>query len=323
MTILPSISFIVEWENAKLSELDRAKRMLEVISGQASRLGMPRDGKHEILVLFDSANINEADLVQFVSEAIDPAADMDLRFEEGGDREYYDQKNFGATLARGDWLVFIDSDVVPEENWLHDLTMARRNSNAVLIGGETYVSHKTIFERAFGSFWFFPRRYEGEGTYSSDRFFANNFIVERQTFIDNPFPESVLVRGQCWLLAKQILAQGQTIEICRSARVEHPAPNGGLHFFKRALIQGHDNWVMDRELSAHDAHHVSMRPLGRLRLDLRSAFRSINEKDELLKLNFVGRSVARLLAITYYGLSAMGQKVAPIFPTRFRSLFRV
>ena len=323
MTILPSISFIVEWENAKLSELDRAKSMLNVISSQASELGTPRDGMHEIIVLFDADEINKSDLEAFVIDAINPNADIDLRFEEGGDREYYDQKNFGAMLARSDWLVFIDSDVIPEENWLRDLVMARRNSNAVIIGGETYVSQETIFERAFGAFWFFPKRREGEGTYSSDRFFANNFIVERQTFIDNPFPESALVRGQCWLLAKRIVGQGHTIEICRSARVEHPAPNGGLHFFKRALIDGHDKWVMDRELASHDAHHVSTSPLGRLRSDLRTAFRNIGQKDESLELNFLGRNAARFLAITYYGLSAMGQMAAPVFPKRFRALFRV
>lgn len=297
--------------------------MLNVISSQASELGVPRDGKHEIIVLFDSEDISESDLEKFVVDAIDSKADLDLRFEEGGAREYYDQKNFGATLARSDWLVFIDSDVIPEDNWLQFLATARRNSNAALIGGETYVSQLTIFERAFGAFWFFPKRHEGEGTYSSDRFFANNFIVERQTFVDNPFPESALVRGQCWLLAKRMLEQGQTIEICRSARVEHPAPNGGVHFFKRALIDGHDNWVMDRELASHDARHVAMSPLGRLRFNLRAAFRSIGQRDASIGLNFVGRSVARFLAVTYYGLSAMGEITAPVFPKRFRALFRV
>jgi len=323
MTVFRSVSFIVEWENAKLSELDRAKGMLNAISRQASELGIPDGEKHEIIILFDSDDITETELRKFVVEALHPDADLDLRFEDGGAREYYDQKNYGATLARRDWLVFIDSDVIPEESWLRDLAVARRNSNAALIGGETYVTQTTMLDRALAAFWFFPRRYEGSGTYTTDRFFANNFIIERQTFIDNPFPESTLVRGQCWLLAKRMLAQGQTIEICRSARVEHPAPNGGLHFFKRALIAGHDNWVMDLELEAADAQHVTMKPLGRLRFDLRTAFRSIVEKDEALKLDFVGRSVARLLAVTYYGLSAMGQMTAPIVPRRFRSLFRV
>ena len=297
--------------------------MLAALSEQLNAPTISFQETPELIVLYDPDSIDRDDLQRFVTNAIHPDAELEVRFEAAEDCEYYQQKNRGATLATRSWLLFVDSDVVPEPEWLENLLTARSESNAVIVGGETYVETKTAFERAFAVFWFFPQRQEGTGLYQSERFFANNFVVERETFLANPFPNSQLVRGQCYLLASRLKDRGLHLDLCRSARVSHPPPNGGVHFVKRALVAGHDFWMMDLELGPEKSERRSLMPIRRAKYNLAKAFRNVGRKTPELKLSFVDRQIARVLAVSYYGLAALGESIAPLMPKTYRDMFKV
>ncbi len=319
----PGVTFIMEWENAKLSEADRAEAMLRCVSGQIADLDGSFDGRPEILILHDPEAIATDTLRQFVTSGWNADAEVDLRIEAARGLEYYEQKNLGATLATRPWLCFIDSDVIPEDGWLETLLEARRTSNAVIVGGQTYVEPLTLTDRAFALFWFFPPRSSATEPYESDRFFANNFMIERETFLRSPFPDSELVRGRCYVLADQYRRAGERIEICPAARVSHPPPNGISHFLKRAVIDGHDSWVMDRTLMTDRDKRPSLFPLRAAKWNVSNAFASINEGAEHMELGFAGRLFAKALATVYYGLAMLGQIMSPLAPSFVRRAFNV
>ena len=323
MTRYPGLSVIMEWENAKLAEADRAADMLECVSGQIAALADRFADPAEILILHDPEAIDSSALKQFVELAWNPEARAEIRIEAAHDLEYYEQKNLGATLATRPWLCFIDSDVVPEEGWLETLLEARRTSNAVIVGGQTYVEPVSLLDRAFALFWFFPPRSPATEAFESDRFFANNFLIERETFLRAPFPDSDLVRGRCYVLADQLRKTGEQIEICPAARVSHPPPNGLGHFLKRAVIDGHDAWLMDQTLRPQSDPRPSLFPLRKAKWNLSGAFRRIDEGADGMKLGARGRLVAKGLATTYYGLSMIGHTVSPLAPSLVRRAFNV
>ena len=323
MAKYPGISVIMEWENAKLSEADRAREMLRCVSDQVSALKECFADSPEVIILHDPDAMDGDALRQFVDSACNLGSVADIRIEKARGLEYYEQKNLGATLATRPWLCFIDSDVIPEDGWLETLLEARRTSNAVIVGGQTYVEPITLTDRAFALFWFFPPRSSATEPYESDRFFANNFMIERETFLRAPFPDSELVRGRCYVLADQFRRAGERIEICPAARVSHPPPNGIGHFLKRAVIDGHDSWVMDRTLTTDRDTRPSLFPLRSAKWNVSNAFASINAGAEHMELGFAGRLFAKGLATVYYGLAMLGQIMSPLAPSFVRRAFNV
>ena len=105
MTRYPGLSVIMEWENAKLAEADRAADMLECVSGQIAALADRFADPAEILILHDPEAIDSSALKQFVDSAWNPEARAEIRIEAAHDLEYYEQKNLGATLATRPWLM--------------------------------------------------------------------------------------------------------------------------------------------------------------------------------------------------------------------------
>ena len=147
------VSVIVEWENAKLSDLDRARRMLAQLGAQMAEAARARDLKAELLVLYDSDEIDPAVPRAAIASGLGEAAwpgTIELVAAPG--KRYYEQKNAGAQLAKGEILVFLDSDVVPDEGWLEGLLAALDDPNVDFVGGEAYHATETLHDRLFAAF---------------------------------------------------------------------------------------------------------------------------------------------------------------------------
>ncbi|MFC7291522.1 glycosyltransferase [Hirschia litorea] len=319
----PSISVVMEWENAKLSDADRSIEMLTKVSTQLAELQQYFTSTPEILILFDAAEIDKNALQDFVDAAWNSDAHVNMRLEAAPDLTYYDQKNFGAKLATNQLLIFIDSDVVPEADWLKQLLTAKRSSNAAIVGGQTYIEPTRLYEKAFALIWFFPLRSNATKTYESERFFANNFAIDRQTFLDHAFPENDLIRGRCYVLAKKMNQLGLGVEICPAARVSHPPPNGGLHFLRRAIVAGHDSKLMADILNENQGHALLRMSASRAKWNLSHAFKNIKSESHNIGLGFGGRLFASTLAITYYGIAAIGELISSFAPKYLRKNLKV
>ncbi len=155
----PSISIVIEWENVLLSEAYRALEMLKQLSTQL------QDIHHAVEVLF---LFNEEDIAAKTLQAIidthltvhpSLANRVSVQLVPVVGLHYYDIKNAGVQQAKGDLVVFLDSDVIPEPHWLKALIEPFFNDASVqVIAGHTYLEPEGFLGRAFALGWFFPTK---------------------------------------------------------------------------------------------------------------------------------------------------------------------
>ncbi|MEB3332984.1 MAG: glycosyltransferase [Synechococcaceae cyanobacterium] len=301
--MVSSVSIVIEWENVLLSGSSRAARMLERVIAQANRQPAVR----EILI---SATDEQPALKERPAGL---RADIAWRLLHHPGRHYYELKNLGAQQAGGDRIVFVDSDVIPEADWLEQLLAPFADPATAVSCGRAYIDATDLYTRAFALFWFFPvrdpggrdrRRPEGgAGWPHTHHFFANNIAFRRTTALAHPFPaSSSSSRGACLQLADSLRQDGIAIVLNNRALVAHPPPLPGEHFTQRALAQGRDRYLRSRGLS---------------RTLLGSCWRwGRNSARTLVKIAWLHRRVdlpllqvplAWLIGLTYYGLYWLGE----------------
>ena len=240
ITAWPAVSIVIEWENARLSELGRTRRMLSALAAQLAELvpGMP--AAPELILLHDAGAVDPALIRSCVETAFAAGPAVSLRIEATQGAGYYVQKNLGAALAAREILLFLDSDVVPEPGWLRTLLGSFADPALSIVCGNTYIEPEGLYAKAFAAFWFFPLRSEDATLRETHAFFANNVAFRRDLFLRNRFPDLPLLRGQCAVLSDGLRRGGTPIHLHGGARVAHPPPKGLGHYLRRALCEGHD-----------------------------------------------------------------------------------
>lgn len=245
-----TLSLIIEWENAQLLEMeDRPRRMLQSLKAQ---LRCCRDLRRpvfaalewpvEVMVVFDSDEIDRSSLEAFVQRTLEPEAlGVHLRMVGEPDLTYYVAKNRGAELATGSRLLYLDSDVIPEAGWLESLIEAHFAPGVDLVGGVATIQPDSLYRRAMSAFWFFEVPVADGAVRRVPRIQANNFLCTRELLLRHPFPPVPgTSRGSCGRLWRELGAAGIAIHRTSSARLDHPPPSGPGHFAIRALGGGRD-----------------------------------------------------------------------------------
>ena len=241
-----SVSIVIEWENVLLSGDSRAERMLDLVIAQANRLLVCR----EILI---SATNEQPGLV---ARPTGLRADIAWRLLLNPGRHYYELKNLGAREASGELIVFVDSDVIPDSDWLEQLLSPFADPATQVSCGRAYIEPSDLYNKAFALFWFFPVRQPRGGAAAANgwphtrHFFANNIAFRRDSALAHPFPaKDATSRGACLELADSLHRQQIPILLNDAAQVAHPPPQPGSHFTLRALAQGRDRYLRSRGLS--------------------------------------------------------------------------
>lgn len=317
---LPPVSVVIEWENAKLSELDRARRMLAALAGQLAALRERMPESPELIVLHDPAAIDAGIIRQCVTEAFGdpPPLRLSIVATEGGG--YYAQKNRGAELAGKELLLFLDSDVVPEPGWLAALLGTFADPQVAVACGNTYVEPEDFAAKAFALFWFFPLRSDlppEAAPVEAEHFFANNVVFRRELFLRYRFPDLPMLRGQCVALAERLRQDGHRILVVGAARVSHPPPNGASHFVRRALCEGHDA-VQQEKLRGGGRYGYGLGTPWRFAQSVGRAGRRILAHRRDVGLGPVGAAGAFGLALGYYALCIVGEVIARVRPDMVR-----
>lgn len=303
----PPVSIIVEWENADRIGVARARRMLAQLFAQLTETETGSGPGSEVIILFDQESVDRETIDALLAETAGGTAwPAEIRTEPVSIDGYYDQKNYGSKLAVNDILIFLDSDVVPEPGWLAGLREAMDRKEVDLVCGSTFIEHDDFYSRAVALTWFFPVRDRRNDLVAARRFFANNLAVRRALFSNHPFPESGQFRGQCALLAEELMADGYTIWRARGSRVAHPPPDNARHFVMRALWHGHD----DRIHKARTTRASLGDGTRQLRDDIGRAFRRIRAHRKQVGLGAMGAAGAGALALAYYGLKYAAYLVA-------------
>lgn len=244
------VSIVVEWENVLLAKNDRCLRMLAELRTQMYAL----PHSTELIVLFNPEQVSPSTVITDVERCLEtPLKNSDsfcVRVEAAEGLHYYQLKNYGASIAQGEIIVFMDTDVIPEDGWLEGITEPFFKNNEIhVLAGHTYLDPEDIMSRAFALGWFFPLRTESAELISGiPSFFANNVAFRRDLLIKYPFPEMPdgMTRGACTMLSGMLRKDCVTIWKNTGAQARHPAPNGLKHFIYRGLAEGRD-WAMRRK----------------------------------------------------------------------------
>lgn len=245
------VTVIVEWENALLSEAERSEAMLSALRQQVEEMAQkPAGPEFELLLVFDENEFDRAGLEALLHQQLGkPDSVLGWRLLPAPEQGYYQNKNYGASNASGDTIVFLDSDVIPESGWLREILATLDGSAVDVATGNAYIETSTLVARSFALCWFFPLRCEDGPVVKARRFFANNLAMPRSFCLDHPFPELPgSTRGACVVLAEQLAEEDIPIYFNPSAHVSHPPPNGFSHISKRALAHGRDRVLLARRL---------------------------------------------------------------------------
>jgi hypothetical protein len=317
-------SIVIEWENARLSDLGRTHRMLDGLAAQISALDPRRFSLRQVVILHDRATVARSLIEGALARGLGPAIGPErLRVIATEGLGYYQLKNFGARHCDGDVVALLDSDVVPEPDWLANLLEPfRRFPRASVVAGTSYIELEGIYSKAVAMWWFFPLRPRGTGLRRVRRFWANNVAFRRRLFLATGFPDSDKFRGQCLSLAGALRRSGVPILERIDARVAHPAPNGWKHFVCRGLCQGHDN-VRIGDLPNRPHLATWRASWARFIANLRRARARIRDQRASVGVGAIGAAMAYLLAIGYFGLMFAGERVALRRPALIRKYFPI
>jgi glycosyltransferase involved in cell wall biosynthesis len=311
----PSFSFIIEWDNARLSELGRARQMLQILQQQVVAHRPKPDKPPQIVILYDKNRVDPAIIQQVLDETIDDKAwDAVVKLVPTDGLGYYELKNYGVLQSDSDVTLFIDSDVIPEPGWFDSLMGAIEQPAVQVVGGSTYVKPDHFLAKAFGIFWFYDIRSEGVALHDHYLIYANNVAFKTQFLKAHPFPSLESFRGQCRVLSDDLRREGVTIYRHDGARVMHPTTNGLGHFLCRAICEGHDVVTIGREMKLGRLHASPLGALGRYGRDMKSMIgRTIRNRRDV-GLSVPGAVAAAMVGATYNSFKFFGEIVTFFSP---------
>ena len=117
-SVMPKITFIVEWENAVDVEDEWVTVAVQALAKELEACAPNFAERPTLLYLFNDKIVSERGVRDFLREhAPDIEAHCNLDFVVAPDLTYYKLKNYGAQLAKTDIVAFIDSDAAPQPGW--------------------------------------------------------------------------------------------------------------------------------------------------------------------------------------------------------------
>jgi Glycosyl transferase family 2 len=327
------LSIIVEWENTRFNGVPRAWALLDALGYQWREIAERR--YPETLPATAAAFLDRLaprpELVAVSGEVLAetareeirrrtlPAFDLRIQVAEG--LEYYPLKSHGASLASGDLLLFVDSDVLPDPGWLAHLLGSFARPEIQVVSGQTYVGPHDLVSRAFSLGWTYELRDDSDAFEPCRKFYGNNVAFRAQAFPKGGFPPlGPRTRGASSMVRAQLNQVGIDIWQNRRAAVDHPPPADFRHLVIRALAHGRDHYMKDSD----DRH------LGGLRRSVGLAARRLGRgyQNTFLERRRVGLprwQVPAALAIigVYYGFFALGGIFTHLAPEAMGRRFRL
>jgi hypothetical protein len=232
----------LEYENASTHDEEIAGSVFRALQRQYLGLPVPAaEDRDEMIVAFASLrqSVHEVDRVM-KDEAPDLLEYLDCRKLALPGLRYYELKNAGADAATREILVFLDSDVVPEDGWLDTLLSPFADSRAVAANGHTYLGHDSFLSRVFALIWVFPLREDHSREVMRRSLNANNCAFRRNWFATRRFPGHAGFKVSCSLLAAHMRKEGVDLQRV-PAFARHEPLEGWRFLLWRAVVGGRDD----------------------------------------------------------------------------------
>ncbi|HEY7025693.1 MAG TPA: glycosyltransferase [Candidatus Limnocylindrales bacterium] len=300
---VPYLSVIVELDNVLHGEAARARTMFARLLEQIRENELvPRA---EILVMYDETAISATEVHRIVdSMAVGDCPAVELVATQG--LGYFPLKNEGGRRAKGEILLFMDSDCLPEAEWLRQLLEVFRRPEADVATGNSYIDRDTFYAKIFAAGWYFPARLPDGPIVQMRMPMANNLAMRRHIFERYPFPHvpsQYMDQGVTWC---DILAKNHVpIYLNPNARVAHPPPV----FLRSAIVNGHDTALRTREPG--ETRLQSLKAVyWRFQLNLRIMLSRIRLRYREVGLPRVALPLAIAVAGVYWSLWSLADLVA-------------
>lgn len=332
------VSIIIEWKNQDLAADERAGAMLATLREQWPALAgtvTPAHRPHlaatklspslELLFVYDGEPARRNLVMQIAGRFDAPAGAFAPRLIEGAGLGYYEMKHLGAEQASGDILIFLDSDVVPEQGWLAALLDAVMDTDVQVVCGNTYVAPDGLLGKAFALAWIFPLRSGQQGLETDATCYSNNLAMRAALYRAFPFIEVPgTTRTAMRQLTARLAAQGVPMYKCHDAQVTHPHPRGLAHFLKRALVHGRDiylkvNHDAGRPLTERQVRDVLGEVWGRYTRGLRRTLRDHRQ----VGLAAISLPVVVAIMTLYYLVFAGGSLATHLAPGPMSRALRI
>jgi hypothetical protein len=295
----------------------RDRELPDDLPAEAARFLAGLEPRAELFLV--SGEAIDADQEKMIRER--PLEDFDLELQVEPGAEYYPLKNLGAARARGDLLLFVDSDVLPDPGWLAHLLGSFARPDVSAVCGQTYVGAVGIMGKAFALGWTYPLR-DPSGGLVERKFSGNNVAFRAEPFRRaGGFPAlGGATRGAAQRLRSALGEMGLRSWQNRSAAVDHPPPSSFRHLAVRALAHGRDKYLTTTDRRSRAGLSVSIGAAGRrFRRGVSNVFR------ERGRVGLEAREIPAALALigAYYGLFALGGLLTYASPSAMGRRFRV
>ena len=327
------LSIIVEWANTHLNGVPRAWHMLDSVRAQWQQIvdrhhpaSLPADAgrfldgldpRAEVLVV--AGEVLDAAVAAEIRARLGDAVDVAIHVAEG--LEYYPLKNHGARHANGDLLLFVDSDVWPDDDWLPHLLGSFARTDVDVVCGQTYVAPTDLVARAFALGWRYPLREDAGSLHPLRRFFCNSIAFRSTVFPSTGFPSlGRRSRGAATLMSQALGRQGISVWENPRACVDHPPPANLRHLAIRALADGRDHYF--KRADGRDLGALAFSQMEALRRMSRAAYHTARYGRRVGMRPWELPAVLAICA-SYYGLFALGGVMTHVSPEAMGQRFRV
>lgn len=168
---------------------------------------IPRDGSIEIIVTDDGALKSSRQLIEH--------SFPDVNWVQGPRRGPAANRNSGARQARGEWLIFVDDDCLPGEQWLNAYQMAIKETQSLT----NWLVGKTYQTTARPSLLWEAPTYHGENSLPP----SCNFAMNKTTYhLTGGFDERYKYSFEDMEFFARLKCQGMIWKYVPEAKIEHP-----------------------------------------------------------------------------------------------------
>jgi glycosyltransferase involved in cell wall biosynthesis len=156
---------------------------------------------------------------------------------------YFAAKNRGAAVARGEFVLLLDADCVPEEEWIERL-MGRFEDGVAVVAGRTRYAETGAMTRLMSipDFGYVLTAEDGEAT----GFNLNNLAYRRDVLLAFALDERIARNGACYFQFHQLRAAGHRVVYEPAARVAHALDGGNFGFVRKHFDRGYDSIAVYR-----------------------------------------------------------------------------
>jgi len=297
-------SIVLEWETVETGGVERAVRGLSEINRQTAALKHELSTPAEVIVCYERRVISDEELHSVFDQAAGSGGwACPIRFiSVAPNTHYYEKKNIGARASVNDIIIFIDTDLIPDPDWLRGFLTAFNDWSLSVLLGATHLDHVSAYEMAVALFWIFPPATHGRGIQPLHRYSSNNLAFRRAVFLKFPFPTRPTYRGQCGELGQTLLGVGIPILEHTDSRATHPPPAGLSGFVHRSWSAGRDEHFysgLSQKNSLTTWSH-------QLFHDYRVVAQRIRERSKVLRPSFQAVVLGWLLGWAYYSIKSAG-----------------